>query len=47
MVRIHARNDKEAEKSLTSKMLSFSICSILVLVIIMNAGIGEWAVHTF
>lgn len=47
MVRIHARNDSEAERSLTSKMLSFSILSILVLVIIMNAGIGEWAVHTF
>ena len=47
LVRIHARNDKAAERAITSKIISFSMFAMICIVIALHLGIGEWMITTF
>ncbi|MGA1413679.1 MAG: lipopolysaccharide biosynthesis protein [Candidatus Kapaibacteriota bacterium] len=47
LVRMHARGDKTAEHAMTSKIISFTMFGMTLIVFVLSLGIGEWLVNTF
>jgi O-antigen/teichoic acid export membrane protein len=45
-IRLKSRNDLHAMRTVTAKMLSFSILFISSIVLVLEAGVGKWAVDT-
>lgn len=47
LVRMHARGDRVAEHGMTSKIISFTMLGMILIVFALSLGIGEWLVTTF
>lgn len=47
LVRMHARGDRTAEHGMTSKIISFTMFGMTLIVVALSLGIGEWLVTTF
>ena len=47
LVRMHARGDTVAEHAMTSKIISFTMFAMVVIVMSLSLGLGEWLIDTF